>query len=404
MKPLPRPRSGTFNVFLIAGEESGDLLGANLMAALVERLGPGVRFTGIGGRRMAALGLASLFPMEELALHGLSSVVRNLPRLRRRLHQAVAAVVAARPDALVLVDVPGFNLRVARRVRRQLPDVAIVDYVSPSVWAWAPGRAPRMAAFVDRVLAILPFEPEVHRELGGPQCVYVGHPLIERLAVLRPAQGERPALGEVDRPRLLVLPGSRRSEIRRLMEPFGETVALVVEALGPVDVVLPAVPHLADEIRRRAAFWPVRPTIVEGEDEKLAAFRRAHAALAASGTVTLELALSGVPMVVAYRVEPVLKPLKRFLRVRSIVLANLVLGTNAVPEFLDHASTPRRLAEALIPLLGDTAARRAQLAAFRQLDDRMQLPSGTPSAAAAEAVIDAVADERKRHAAVDRVP
>ena len=395
------PGASLFTAFVIAGEESGDQLGAGLMRALAERLGDRIRFLGVGGGRMARLGLKSLFPMEDISHHGIMAVVANAPRVLARIRETSAAILAAKPDVVVLIDCPGFNLRVGRKVRDRDPAIPIVDYVSPSVWAYAPGRARRMARFVDQILAILPFEPAVHRELGGPPCAYVGHPLIERLAELRPAEGERRRLSSVERPMLLVLPGSRRTEIKRLMKPFGETLGLVVERAGPLDIVLPAVPHLLAEIRAAAAEWPVKVRIVEGEEAKFAAFRRAHAALAASGTVTLELALSGVPMVVAYRIEPLVRPLTPFMRAKSIVLANLVIDANVVPEFVNAASTPQRLAEALLPLLGDTPERRTQLAAFARLDMLMSLGDATPSGRAADLVLETVRSHRL-HAALGR--
>ena len=279
-------------------------------------------------------------------------------------------------------------------MRRQNRRIAIVDYVSPQVWAYWQFRARKMARFVDRVLAILPFEPEVHRRLGGPPCTYVGHPLITRLSELRPAAGERVAARGGGPPVLLVLPGSRRSEITRLMAPFGETLQWVLAASGPVEVVLPAVPRLADEIRARVADWPVKPRIVEGEAEKLAAFRRAHAALAASGTVSLELALSAVPTVVAYRTDPIVRPFKAFLKAKSIVLPNLILDELAVPEFIDGDSEPARLAAALVPLLSDSPERAAQLAAFDRLTGLMDPDGPAPSARAAQAVLETLQDRQ----------
>ncbi|MEX0852373.1 MAG: lipid-A-disaccharide synthase, partial [Bauldia sp.] len=270
-------------VFVVAVEESGDILGADLMRALGDRLRGQVRFVGVGGQRMIQAGLRALFPMKETGLQGLSAVIARLPSLALSIRRTAAAVIAANPDVLVLIDAPSFNLRVGKIVRRANPAIAIVDYVSPTVWAYFPWRARRMTPFIDQILAILPFEPAVHRDLGGPPCTFVGHPLLERLDELRPAPGERSGLAETGRPVLLVMPGSRRSEIARLMEPFGEAVALVWERFGPVEAVLPAVSSLADEIYQRAADWPVRPRIVVGEDAKLAALRRAHAALAAAG-------------------------------------------------------------------------------------------------------------------------
>ena len=257
-----------FTVFLIAGEESGDSLGAGLMEALSRRIGGDVRFLGVGGARMERLGLRSLFPMRDINHVGGTAIVANLPRILSRMHQAAREIVKADPDVYVMIDCPGFNLGVARRVRKRRPSIPIVDYVSPTVWVWRPRRAPWMAGFVDHLLAILPFEPEAHRRLMGPPCTYVGHPLIEKLDRLRPAPGERRPIGAVERPKFIVLPGSRHGEIKRLLDVFGETVARVVAENGPMEVLLPVVPRFADEIKARTAAWPVKPRIVEGEAEK----------------------------------------------------------------------------------------------------------------------------------------
>ncbi len=384
---------GPLKVFLIAGEESGDALGAGLMQALGQATGGRATFSGVGGGRMAAHGLTSLFPMDEIALHGMTAVLARLPNLSRRIDETTAAVLAAGPDVLVAIDCPAFSLRVAKRVRRQNPRIAVIDYVSPQVWAYWQFRARRMARFVDRVLAILPFEPEFHRRIGGPPCTYVGHPLITRLGELRPAAGERLPVGSGP-PVLLVLPGSRRSEVTRLMAPFGEALQWMLAARGPMEVVLPAVPRLVGEIRARVAGWPVRPTIVEGEAEKLAAFRRAHAALAASGTVSLELALAAVPTVVAYRTDPMVRPFKFMLKAKSIVLPNLILDQRVVPEFIDGDSDPARLATALLPLLSDSPERAAQLAAFERLKKLMDPDGPAPSTRAAEAVLETLRDRQ----------
>jgi lipid-A-disaccharide synthase len=237
-------------------------------------------------------------------------------------------------------------------------------------------------------MAILPFEPEVHQRLGGPPCAYVGHPLIQRFNELRPREGERPPLGKAERPTLVVLPGSRRNEVTRLMQPFGATVERLAAARNDLEIVLPAVPRMADEIAEWVKEWPVKPIIVVGEEKKYQAFRRAHLALAASGTVTLELALSKVPMVVAYRVDALAKPLKYMRsRLNSFVLANLITGTNEIPEFLDQESSPENLSAALTLLLSDTPERRAQLVAFDRIDALMSLESGTPSGLVADWVL-----------------
>ncbi len=244
-----------------------------------------------------------------------------------------------------------------------------------------------MQAYVDHLLALLPFEPEAHRRLGGPPTTYVGHPLIERIHELRPAAGERNP--QADRPaRLVVLPGSRRSEVSRLMDTFGETLALLERrSPRPFEATIPAVPHLAEEIRQRAASWSVKPRIVEGEAAKWSAFRSADAALAASGTVTLELGLSGVPMVVAYKVSRleavILRPL---IKAQSIVLTNLVLGENAIPELIQEECTPETLTAALLPLLSDTPERQRQEQALGRLDRLMRIGDETPSERAARIV------------------
>ena len=374
-------------VWLIAGEESGDQLGAKLMRALKAQLGAdGVTFGGVGGHAMEGEGLRSVFPLTDIAVMGLVHVVARLPSLLRRASAAVAAAVAARPDVLIIIDAPDFTHVVARRVRRKLPDLPIINYVSPTVWAWRPWRARKMRPYVDHILAIKPFEPEALRRLGGPACTYIGHPLVERMGELRPRPGERRPIGE-DPLELLVLPGSRRSEIVRLMEPFGAALGQVVPQLGrPVSLTLPAVPHLADEIEARSRDWPVQPRIVLGEAAKYAAFRRAHAALAASGTVTLELGLAGVPMVVAYKVSWIEAQIGRLIVVPSFVLTNLVLGDRTVPEFMQDDCTPENLAAGLRPLLADTPQRRVQVDAFHRLEDLMRIDEHSPSARAARIV------------------
>jgi lipid-A-disaccharide synthase len=376
-------------IWIVSGEESGDQLGAKLMHSLKERFSPDVvRFGGVGGDAMTREGIVSLFPLQDIAVMGFTAVIPRLPTILKRIASTADAVVKADPDILIIIDSPDFTHRVGKRVRRRAPHIPIVDYVSPSVWAWRPGRAAKMRAYVDHLLALLPFEPEAHRRLGGPPTTYVGHPLIERLAEIRPAPGERTPIGEGPL-KLVVLPGSRRSEVGRLMEPFGAALGLLRDrSSGPFDVTIPAVAHVRDEIERAAENWPVRPNLVHGEAAKWAAFRGAHAALAASGTVTLELGLSGVPMVVAYRVSKPEEILKYLIKAPSIVLTNLVLGENVIPELIQWDCTPENLAGALLPLLSDTPERRRQSEAFGRLDALMQIEDESPSARAARIVAD----------------
>lgn len=393
--PKPRPEPKRLTLDLIAGEESGDALGGALMRALRERQGD-IRFAGVGGRAMAEQGLESLFPIEELAIIGAGGILRQLPHLLRRIRAAADAIVARRPDALVIIDSPEFTHRVARRVRKAAPAIPIIDYVSPSVWAWRPWRARAMRAYIDEVLAILPFEPAAHARLGGPPCSFVGHPLSERIDVLRPNAGEaRRRLA--DPPVILALPGSRGSEVRRLIAPFGAALGLVAKQVGPLDLVLPTVPHVAAAVAEMTAAWPVRPRIVVDPADKDAAYRSARAALAASGTVTLELAFAGVPTVAAYRIPAWEGALFRLLASRyidTVILANLVLGENVVPELLQGDCTADRLAAALIPLIADTPARRRQERAFARIDAVMQVGSGAPSRRAAHAILTIAAQGR----------
>ena len=374
-------------IALVAGEHSGDQLGFKLMQALRAASPTPVSFTGVGGERMAAEGLASLFPLSDIAVMGFVPVIRRLPSLLRHIRETAKAIVAADPDVLVIIDSPDFTHRVAKLVRRQRPTLPIVDYVSPSVWAWRPGRARRMRPYVDHVLALLPFEPAAHARLGGPPCSYVGHPLVERLAELRPTPDD--SFRRAAKPPLVVvLPGSRRSEISRLTADFGAAIGIIAAEIGALEVVVPAVDHLVDDIQARVKTWPVQPTIVRGEAAKLAAFRRARVALAASGTVTLELALAHVPMVVAYKVAPFETWLRYVIKVPSIVLPNLILGELAIPELIQEACTPERLAATLLPLIGTAAARAAQHQALERLDSLMLLQTEqSPSQRAAEIIL-----------------
>jgi lipid-A-disaccharide synthase len=382
-------------IFLIATEESGDRLGANLRKVLRQRLGDAVRFEGVGGQSMAREGLASLFPIEELSIVGLAAVVKQFPMIWRRIRETAAAVTESSPDILVIIDSPDFTHRVARRVRARDPSIPIIDYVSPSVWAWRPGRARAMRAYVDHVLALLPFEPEEYRRLRGPPCSYVGHPLTEQTGVLRPGVEEQRRRDEQP-PVLLVLPGSRRSEIGHHMAVFGETLGLLRAKGGPFELILPTMPHLQDAVREGVKSWPVQPRVVIGEQEKRAAFRIARAALAKSGTVTLELALAGVPMATAYKAGAVEAWIvRRAIRSSSVILANLVIGENVVPEFLQQDCAPEKLVPALRDELTDSPLRQRQLEAFAKIDAIMSTGNQPPSVRAADIVLATLRKSRR---------
>jgi lipid-A-disaccharide synthase len=384
-------KRGAPHVFLVAGEESGDRLGAPLIAALKRATGGNIRFSGVGGAQMAAQGVPSLFPLGDLAIVGFMAIAMSLPKIHKRIAETADAVVAANPDVLVIIDSPEFTHRVARRVRARAPQIKIIDYVCPSVWAWRPGRARAMRAYVDRVLALLPFEPAAMLRLNGPPTDFVGHPLAEHVSELRP-NAEDAARRLSDPSLILVLPGSRSGEIRRMATMFGDTLAIVVEQVGAVEVVVPAVPRLAAAVANAVADWPVSVRIVTEPADKSKAFRTARAALTKSGTSTLELALAGVPMVGAYLVstlEAVVGSL--LIKAHSAILANLVLGENVVPEFLQWYCSPEKLAGALLPLLADTPERRRQIDAFATLDRLMDIGGPAPSDRAAALVLGALA-------------
>jgi lipid-A-disaccharide synthase len=344
-------------------------------------------FVGVGGQEMLAEGLRPLVPVQEFAFIGWLDPIRNLPAIHRYIRDVARAAVDVKPDVLVIIDSPGLTHQIAKRVRRAAPDIPIVNYVSPSIWAWRPGRARTMRAYVDHVLALLPFEPAAHARLGGPPCSYVGHPLIEQVGELRPGLQES-ARRWADPPVVLILPGSRSREISLLLEVFGNAIDLLRRRYGALTAVLPTVPRLVERIREATSAWAVAPQILVEPAEKRAAFRVARAALAKSGTVTLELALADVPMITAYKIPLFDEVIARMVvKVPSIILTNLILGENVVPEILQRACTAESLAGALAPLLTDGPERRRQTEAFARLDEIMEIGRASPSSRAAEIVL-----------------
>ncbi len=377
-------------IFIVAGEASGDHLGALLMRAL-RAIDGDVTIQGVGGGEMSREGLSSLFPFSDIAVMGLFPVMARLPRLLARINETAQAIIADSPDCLVLVDAPDFTHRVARRVRAFLPHMFIINYVSPTVWAWRPGRARKMRAYIDHVLAILPFEPEALARLGGPPCDYVGHPLIEHIGTLTPQDGEKIPKGP-----LLILPGSRHAEVKRMMPVYGGAAALLARRFPGLDMALPVVPHVEETVLEELASWPAKPRLLS-QAKKFSAFRSARAALVTSGAATLELALAKVPMAVAYKVSPLESLLKFLVTVDSIVLPNLIVGARPVPEFFQDAATPEALAESIAQLLAETPARAVQLAAFQKLHEKILSGGAAPSARAAEIIMDhALRGQRSR--------
>jgi len=378
-----------FRLAIVAGEASGDALALRFLETLRRRLAPReVIVTGVGGEALIAAGLTPLFPQADIAVMGFGPVVARLPLLLRRMEDAARGITRFAPDLLLTIDAPDFGLRVAKKVRARAPDIAIVHWVCPSVWAWRSGRARRMKPHVDRILALLPFEPAALERLHGPPTIYVGHPLIERLDELRPDAAEAARRADAASPVVLVLPGSRRSEIRHLMPVFGEAVARVAAMRPGARFVLPAVSHLQDEIAQAASGWSHRPEIVTGEAAKLGAFRSARAALAASGTVTLELALAQVPTVAAYRGagwEAAIA--RRLIKLPSVILPNLILGRSIVPEFIQEDATAQTLADRLEAALAEGEDRQRQLAGFAEVETIMRSAGESPAANAVEAAL-----------------
>lgn len=367
-------------IFLIAGEASGDELGALLLRAL-RKEAQDAAFTGVGGDRMACEGFKSLFPLSDVAVMGLTPVLARLPLLARRVHETVDAILDDPPDCLVLIDAPDFTHRVARRVRAKAPKLPIVDYVSPSVWAWRPWRAKNMRAYIDLVLAILPFEPAAYRRLDGPPCAYVGHPLIEALPLLdrREDEPEQASL-------LLLLPGSREAEIKRMAPVFGAAARILTRERPELDIAVPIAPGMEELLRAQTARWPFTPRLL-AQEEKHRAFRVARAALVTSGAATLELALARTPMVVAYKVSRPESLLRFLVTVENFSLPNLILERRAAPEHFQGEATPEALARAIAGVFDEGPARAAQLADFALLRTKILDGGANPSARAARLIL-----------------
>lgn len=385
--------SPPFRLALVAGEASGDALALRFLESLRERLGDReLALTGVGGEALIAAGMVPLFPQADIAVMGFGPVVARLPLLLRRMEDAARGIADFAPDLLLTIDAPDFCLRVAKKVRARAPSIPIAHWVCPSVWAWRSGRARRMAPHVDRILALLPFEPAALERLHGPRTIYVGHPLIERLPTLRPDAREAAIRADVAAPVVLILPGSRRSEIRHLLPIFGEAVVRIAAVRPDARFLLPAVSHLREEIGQATRDWAVQPDIVVGEAEKLAAFRVARAALAASGTVTLELALAQVPTVAAYRGASWEAAIaRRLIKLPSVILPNLILGRSVVPEFIQDDATPDALSLSLLAALMDGPERQRQLEGFAEVETIMKSAGASPAANAVEAALALVA-------------
>jgi lipid-A-disaccharide synthase len=381
-------------LYLLAGEPSGDRLGAALMKGL-KRLEPGIEFRGVAGPEMQAQGMDSLFPMDELSVMGLTEVLPRYLHLKRRLRETAEDCLAWQPDALVSIDSPDFSLRLAGCVKAKSA-IRTIHYVAPSVWAWRPGRAAKMAKHIDHVLALLPFEPP-YMEAAGMTCDFVGHPVVAAPVASGVEIGRfRRESGIGDAPVILVLPGSRRSEVGRLLPTFGAALGPVLAKTPDARVVVPAARPVADAVRAGTADWPGKPLVIDPREEgaekrKRAAFAAADVALAASGTVSLELAANATPMVIAYDMSWLnWQIVSRMARIDTVTLVNLVTGRRPVPEFLGPDCRPEAIATALSQLLTDRKARAAQIAAMAETMSKLGKDAEPPGMRAAKSVLKAI--------------
>ena len=390
--------SRPLKIAIVAGEESGDLLGADLIDALRLQTDRLVDLVGVGGDHLAARGLKTFFDPHEIALMGLGAIIKNLPGLVLRIRQTARQIVAEKPDCVLLIDSPDFTHRVAKKIRAADPSIPIVKYIAPSVWAWRPQRARAMRAYIDHVLTVLPFEVDVMERLNGPQATYVGHrlssyaPIIETRAAQLALEPQR---SEAGKHTLLLLPGSRRTEIQMLMEPFGRAVEELSQRVEKLEVILPTLPRIEAMVRDLSQDWAVKPLIVVGDEEKWKAFARADAALAASGTVSLELALSRIPSVLSYKADWFARKfLMPKITIWSAALPNIIADEPVVPEFFNEFVRPGMLARNLERLMRPGSARQAQLDGFDAVASVMatERPSGEIGA---RVLLDAIEKGRK---------
>ncbi len=384
------------NIFIIAGEASGDLLGANLMRALKQER-PDAVFHGIGGSKMVAEGLKSLFPMEELSVMGIAEVLPRLFTILRRIRQTAQEIERLRPDAVITIDSPDFCFRVVKKFKSRIKTIPCIHYVAPSVWAWRPGRAEKVAKFLDHILTLLPFEPPYFQE-HGLGATFVGHSVVERME--NRGQGDRFRQKyslKPDQPVLCMLPGSRMSELSRLLDKFSETADIVLRNRHQAVIVIPTLPHLKSVIEKFFVGRGINPILVYDEQEKFDAFAASHVAIAASGTVSLELAMTDTPHIIAYKLSPVSAMVARHLvKTPYVNLINILLKRRSVPELLLDQCEPGPMSKELMRLMDSKDARTAQLMDFREALIKIGLGDPVkPSQRAAKAVLSVIAQKGK---------
>lgn len=391
-EPTSKPTIGSrLKLAIIAGEKSGDLLGGDLIAAIKDQHEGSVELVGVGGEAMEAAGLTSLFSYQELSIVGFSAVIARLPQLLMRIRKTAHAIIAAKPDALVIIDSPDFTHRVAKAVHEALPQTPIINYVCPTVWAWKPDRAVKMSAYIDHVLSVFPFEAEIVAQLGGPPVTYVGHRLTNDAGLLSASARQKNLnakraslrIGEqFDKPVCLVLPGSRAGELKRLLPSLQQTVQELAGRCPDTRFVIPTLPRLEAEVRAACRDWPCEIEIVSGESAKWAAFSTADVAVAASGTVLLELALTGIPCVSVYKLDPVAKLMMRRLTAWTGALPNFIVDYPVINEYINESVRPGLIARRLERLMSNSSERCEMIAAFDQVRSAMKTdePASGPAA------------------------
>ncbi|WP_330168866.1 lipid-A-disaccharide synthase [Bartonella grahamii] len=377
-------------IAVVSGEESGDLLASDLISCLSQQIGYNIHLIGVGGRHLKALGLKSFFDPHDIALVGLKEVLKKLPLLLLHIRNLSKFIAQEQPDCLIIIDSPDFTHRVAKKVHALAPSIPIIKYVAPTVWAWRAERAKAMCGFVDHVLAVFPFEEKVMQDLGGPATTYVGHRLLTYPPLLRVQSEKKRQLEQrsliniqTSSPTLVILPGSRNLEIRSLMPIFRETVEILIQRIPHLRIILPTLPRLADKIRDFVQGWKSKVEIVVGEDAKWRAFEQADVALAASGTISLELTLAKIPMVLCYKLDHFSKFfIFPKIMLWSAALPNIISDKPIVPEYFDEFLRPGMLARQVEQLLYNPLIRQAQLDAFEIVEQKMktEVPSGVVGA------------------------
>lgn len=379
----------THTIWLLAGETSGDELGAKLIKAL-RHFNPSLKFCGVGGPKMQEQGLELLFPMQDLAVMGLVEVLPKIRMLSNRLNQAVEHIKTVRPDVVVTIDSPGFSLRLLKRIT----DLSIprVHYVAPQVWAWHESRVKKFPGLWEKLLCLLPFEKEFFSK-HGLQSTFVGHPILETEVHHGNAEQFRKDHQLSDKaPIVLFMPGSRRSELPKLMPVFKQTLSLLKRQLHDVTAVIPTSPLAKERVLHMVNDWPVKPIIIHDPQDKYNAYAAANAALTKSGTTTLELALAKVPMAVTYRVNPVTAMIaRRMIKVPYVCMLNLLANDQIVPELLQEDCHPEKLSAMLMGLLTDPEKAKAQQDAFTQIMHQLSGPNDElPSHVAAKEILEMI--------------